>query len=520
MSSRLSRSAIAVVGAWAALGMSRASAVTLDAVEYYNAALDHYFVTALADEIAKLDAGVFVGWKRTSLSFKVFDPATPVAGASPVCRFYGLPSAGLDSHFYSASPAECADVMRRFPGIWELETNDAFGMWLPDPQTGQCPASSVPVYRSWNNRVDSNHRFTTDPAVQQAMIARGYIAEGYGTPMPVAMCSPTAGGPGPGAVPSCVVSSSDLTPYVGGGIVLTAACSNAPATFSWIGCDSAASQCNATSPAVGPVTYSVVAFNAAGSSAPASVDVAWQPLPAPPRCALARTSQTDPPAANGLLVLEANCDSTVGSYSWSGCSSTTNICVVRETSAGTRTYSVLARNAGGASAPAALTLNWVSSAPPPPGRCGQFPSYLFSDVGPESVRVESALLNIPPGFAWNGAWAVRFVVPSTMPLSRLGRLSAAEFAGEPTVRDATISATACDFRPTDPSGATGPFARASGVSTTNWFTIDPTRPGYPVLQPGGTYYYNLRNFRSSDNTITCPSSSLRCDAFVESLLPR
>jgi hypothetical protein len=224
-----------------------AKATLVDAIEFYNASLDHYFVTISADEINKLDTGFFVGWKRTGLSFKVFDPATPVAGASPVCRFYGRPSAGLDSHFYSASPAECADVERRFPGIWDLETNDAFGMWLPDPQTGQCPASSVPVYRSWNNRVDSNHRFTTDPAVQQAMIARGYIAEGYGAPMPVAMCSPTGGGPGPGAVPSCVVSSSDLTPYVGGGIVLTAACSNAPATFSWIGCDSAASQCNATS---------------------------------------------------------------------------------------------------------------------------------------------------------------------------------------------------------------------------------------------------------------------------------
>ena len=50
---------------------------------------------------------------------------------------------------------------------------------------------TIPIYRAWNNRIDSNHRYTTDAAVQQAMIAKGYIAEGYGPgAMPVAMCSP------------------------------------------------------------------------------------------------------------------------------------------------------------------------------------------------------------------------------------------------------------------------------------------------------------------------------------------
>jgi hypothetical protein len=161
---------------------------TLDAVEYYNQSLDHYFVTSYADEIAKLDAGVFPGWARTNLGFKVFDPATPVVGSVAVCRFYGSPDAGLDSHFYSASSAECDDVLRRFPGVWLEETPNAFGLYLPDAQTGQCPATTTPVYRLWNQRADSNHRFTTDPAVAQQMVARGYVAEGYGVAsLPVAM---------------------------------------------------------------------------------------------------------------------------------------------------------------------------------------------------------------------------------------------------------------------------------------------------------------------------------------------
>ena len=495
-----------------------AGAATLDAVEYYNAALDHYFVTALADEIAKLDRGDFVGWQRTQYTFQVFDPAVaPPAGASPVCRFYGNPDAGLDSHFYSASPAECEAVRQRFPGVWSEESSNAFGIWLPDTTTGACPAGSIPVYRSWNNRADSNHRFTTDPTVQQAMIARGYVAEGYGTgPMPVAMCAPSDG---VASVPACVVSASDTTPNVGSALTLTATCSNAPASFTWTGCASATATCSTTSATAGAVSYAVVARNAAGASTPASISVNWQAAGAVAKCTLSRTAQTDPPVVNGLVVLTATCDRVVGSYSWSGCNSTSSVCTARESTPGIRTYSMFARNASGASVPAEVTLSWVASPPQPPGLCNQFPSYVFSNVGSESVRVNTASLTTPPGFAWNGAWAVRFVVPATIG-SRLGRMSAAEYTGQPTVREATISRTPCDFRPTDPTGANGPFGRASGISTTNLFTADPGVVGYPLLQPGGTYYYNVRNWRASDSTISCPQASARCDAYVDSYLPR
>src|SRR5207247_6350672 len=61
----------------------------LDAIEYYYPSLDHYFVTANPSEIAALDGGTFPGWQRTSLGFKVYDPATAIPGLVPVCRFYG-----------------------------------------------------------------------------------------------------------------------------------------------------------------------------------------------------------------------------------------------------------------------------------------------------------------------------------------------------------------------------------------------------------------------------------------------
>jgi hypothetical protein len=163
---------------------------TVTVVEYYNTALGHFFITAMSSEITALDTGAFKGWARTGYSFKAIDPnlSTP-SGASPVCRFYGLPSAGLDSHFYSASPEECAAVTAKFVNAWELESSNVFQVYLPNLTSGACPAGTQPVYRAWNNRADSNHRYTTDPSVQALMVSRGYVTEGYGNP-PVVMCAP------------------------------------------------------------------------------------------------------------------------------------------------------------------------------------------------------------------------------------------------------------------------------------------------------------------------------------------
>ncbi|HLX29727.1 MAG TPA: hypothetical protein VKV24_14700 [Casimicrobiaceae bacterium] len=157
------------------------------AVEFYDAGNDHYFMTADAKEISDLDNGVHVGWARTGYAFLVGTQGAITA--EPVCRFYGLPSAGLDSHFYSANGGECDDLKDRFANAWLLESTDVFAVDLPDSVSGECPPHTMSVYRLWNGRKDSNHRYTTDPSVRQAMIARGYVAEGYG-PQGVAMCAP------------------------------------------------------------------------------------------------------------------------------------------------------------------------------------------------------------------------------------------------------------------------------------------------------------------------------------------
>ena len=201
------------LAATVALAATPVRAVTV--VEYYNAALDHYFITPLANEIDALDSGRKVGWGRTGLVFDAF--AAPAAAGSarvsPVCRFYIPPIHG-DSHFLSASPAECDAVRAKvltdpnFSGYLE-ETSAEFYIALPDAATGDCPAGTTPVYRLWNRRADSNHRYTADRATRDAMIGRGYASEGYG-PLGVAMCTPRA------AIADSQVRVTGSTPFAPG----------------------------------------------------------------------------------------------------------------------------------------------------------------------------------------------------------------------------------------------------------------------------------------------------------------
>ncbi|NDP43232.1 MAG: hypothetical protein GZ089_11040, partial [Aromatoleum sp.] len=167
-----------------------ATAADATVVKYYWATRDHYFITADPTEIAVLDASPPGGWVRTGQTFKAWRAANePLPNASPVCRFYGRPEAGLDSHFYSASPHECQLVIDRFPTAWLFESRNVFEVVLPDPDVGACPLGTANVYRLFDNRVDVNHRYTTLLSIRATMIAAGWIPEGYGA-LGVAMCAP------------------------------------------------------------------------------------------------------------------------------------------------------------------------------------------------------------------------------------------------------------------------------------------------------------------------------------------
>ncbi len=154
------------------------------AVEYYHAAFDHYFITSIADEIGKLDSGVFVGWQRTGKQFNVYRAAT--GNLNAVCRFFSTAFDPKSSHFYTPDAGECTTVKANKD--WQFEA-EVFYTRSPAPD-GTCPAGTNPVYRLYNDGQGAapNHRYTTDFGTRAQMLLKGWMAEGYG--VGVIMCAP------------------------------------------------------------------------------------------------------------------------------------------------------------------------------------------------------------------------------------------------------------------------------------------------------------------------------------------
>ena len=160
------------------------TATPIAAVEFYNASLDHYFISSLAGDIDALDSGRIAGWTRTGQNFNVFPSQASGGTATPVCRIIIPPPHG-DSHFFGRSTQECAETLAKFP-FMSQETATAFFIGLP--AAGVCPAGTTPVYRAFDNRADANHRYTIDRTVRDHMAAVGWTIEGDG-PDFVVMCA-------------------------------------------------------------------------------------------------------------------------------------------------------------------------------------------------------------------------------------------------------------------------------------------------------------------------------------------
>ena len=105
-----------------------------------------------------------------------FAPNTPASS----------PTFVIDQIYSSADGVVQFAVLREAAGA-NGQTPNAFYGALPNTMTGACARGTVPVYRLWNPRADSNPCYTTSPVTSAQMVARGYLAEGYG-PNAVALC--------------------------------------------------------------------------------------------------------------------------------------------------------------------------------------------------------------------------------------------------------------------------------------------------------------------------------------------
>ena len=157
--------------------------------EFYHRDLDHYFMTASAEEAAGIDAGAAgPGWARTGQAFTAWSLlGNPEAGMQ-LCRFYGSVDPGPNSHFFTLSTGECSqlmDLQARTPATeprWNFE-GYAFAAVPPAAdELAPCPEATVPVFRAYNRGFergeDSNHRYVTDRALLGPLVARGWVDEG------------------------------------------------------------------------------------------------------------------------------------------------------------------------------------------------------------------------------------------------------------------------------------------------------------------------------------------------------
>jgi len=138
---------------------------------------DLYFLTADAGEAALLDNGGFgPDWSRTGTSFQAWPRDATDPRALPVCRFFGTPGFGPESHFYTAYAAECA-IVRNDPH-W-IEEGVTFRAMLP--VAGVCADGYDTVIRFWKpgaTVIETRHRYVVDAAIANAMQAAGWVREG------------------------------------------------------------------------------------------------------------------------------------------------------------------------------------------------------------------------------------------------------------------------------------------------------------------------------------------------------
>jgi serine protease len=122
------------------------------------------------------DGGLGPDWSRTGVSFRAWPRDATVSDALPVCRFFGTPGFGPQSHFYTAYANEC-DIVRH-DAHW-IEEGVTFRARLP--VAGRCPIDHEVVSRLFlpaGTTTASRHRYVVDPTVADAMQSAGWVLEG------------------------------------------------------------------------------------------------------------------------------------------------------------------------------------------------------------------------------------------------------------------------------------------------------------------------------------------------------
>jgi hypothetical protein len=117
-------------------------------------------------------------------------------------------------------------------------------------------------------------------------------------------------------------------------------------------------------------------------------------------------------------------------------------------------------------------------------------------------------------------FVIRMTVPTS--LANGGQLRFVELVDQPAPRQLTLSTQPCDFRgfvpgsysPIDPTGGTYPMWRVNGQTLSLDYRLGTNPFNYPILQPGQTYYFNVRNVNWVNGAPSCGGAT--CNGRFES----
>ena len=169
--------AAALAAVLCAFNAVTAFAQTVTVVEYYNKALDAYFMTGRATDQTALDGAA--DFQRTGMTFQATAAATAANALTKICRFYIHTSTPYtSSHFYGRQGVDCESIRaQNLPGFdWE-----DYDFATQQPTNTVCANGTAPIYRGFRLAAGgktSNHRYSASLANYNAASTAGYAGEG------------------------------------------------------------------------------------------------------------------------------------------------------------------------------------------------------------------------------------------------------------------------------------------------------------------------------------------------------
>ena len=151
-------------------------AQSVTVVEYYNKAVDAYFVTGRTNEQTALDA--VADFQRTGMTFQATAVSSASSSQTKICRFYiSFASPYVSSHFYGRQGVDCESIRAQNLAGFTYEDYD---FATQQPTSGACAAGTTTIYRGFRaaaNGKTSNHRYSASAATYAAAVTAGYVGE-------------------------------------------------------------------------------------------------------------------------------------------------------------------------------------------------------------------------------------------------------------------------------------------------------------------------------------------------------